>query len=158
MAPTVTLRIALPEDADTLAAVSKRAFDSDVDIGAPWTGGPPGYDEPDWQRRSMRIGDYYALLVDGTLAGGAVVVRKAPTEHELARLFVDPDFHRQGVGTRAMALLFERYPETTRWTLDTPTWNQRTRTFYERLGFTEHGLQTLEDGFELTLYELRTQE
>ena len=55
--------------------------------------------------------------------------------YELGRLFLDPQWHRQGIGKRLMALLFAAYPRPRRWTLDTPIWNRRTRAFYEGLGF-----------------------
>ena len=38
------LEIASPHEAKTLAQISKRAFDSDIDHGAPGPGGPPCYD------------------------------------------------------------------------------------------------------------------
>ena len=155
MRMSVTLRRALPADADDLAAISRRAFDSDVEAGASAPGGPPGYDDPAWQRRMMRAGDYSVLLVDGQTAGGAIVFRKPSGTFELGRIFIDPSRHRQGVGSRAMALLFEQYPGARRWILDTPAWNVRTRAFYEGLGFVEYGRRPVGEGFDLILYELR---
>jgi RimJ/RimL family protein N-acetyltransferase len=152
MAPAVTLRKANPDDAAALAAISQRAFDSDIDFGAPGPGGPPGYDDPAWQRRMMRTGDYYAVLSDGELVGGTMVSRMGDGVFELTRIFLDPARYRQGIGTRAMALTMERYPEARRWILDTPTWNSRSRAFYLHLGFEEYGRRMLGGGFELTLY------
>ena len=153
MTPTVTLETAITEEAGVLAELSRRAFDSDLDIGAPEPGGPPGYDDTDWQLRMMRAGDYYSLIVDEVLAGGAIVLEAAPGECELARIFLCPVWHRQGVGLAAMALVMEQYPQAKRWILDTPAWNPRTRAFYERLGFVEYGTLTLQNGFELVLFE-----
>ena len=48
-------------DADKLARLSKLAFDDDVHYGAPGPGGPPGYDDPAWQRRMMKLGEYYKI-------------------------------------------------------------------------------------------------
>ncbi len=45
-ADDVTLAKAKARDADALADISERAFNSDVDCGAPGPGGPPGYDQP----------------------------------------------------------------------------------------------------------------
>ena len=138
-------------DAEALAEISGRAFDSDVDCGAPGPGGPPGYKSAQWQARMMRIGQYYKVLVDGRLAGGLIVFRKAPQEYELGRIFVDPDFQNQGVGTQAMEFLGEEFPLAKRWTLGTPAWNRRTRHFYKKVGFVEMG----EDGHGGILFEKR---
>jgi ribosomal protein S18 acetylase RimI-like enzyme len=151
--PQVTLRPARPDEADTLAAISARAFHSDHAFGGPVAGGPPGYDSPAWQRQAMRWGEYHAVEVERELVGGAIVSRKGPGHCELSRLFLDPDRHRRGIGRRVMALLEEAYPEVARWTLDTPAWNRRTRPFYEGLGFVEVGRVTHPGGPELILYE-----
>lgn len=151
--PEVLLRRARPEEAAALAAISARAFASDAAVGAPGPGGPPGYDLPDWQREAMGWGDYHAVLVDGQVAGGAIVLRAGPGHCELSRLFLDPTWHGRGIGRRVMALLFETYPQTLRWTLDTPAWNRRTRPFYESLGFGEIGRRVTRAGFELVLFE-----
>jgi ribosomal protein S18 acetylase RimI-like enzyme len=75
-------------------------------------------------------------LFDDRLIGGAIVISHPRGRYYLARIFIDPDYHRRGLGTRAMELLFETYPEARLWNLETPPWNVRTRAFYEKLGFT----------------------
>ena len=156
--PSVALRRARPEEAEALAEISRRAFHSDHAFGGPVAGGPPGYDSPEWQRQAMRWGRYHAVLVAGRLAGGAIVARKGGGHFELSRLFLDPAWHRRGVGRGVMTLLGEAYPEATRWTLDTPVWNRRTRPFYESLGFTEIGRTRQPGGPELVVYERRAPE
>lgn len=156
--PEVALRPARPEEADALAEISRRAFHSDHAFGGPVSGGPPGYDSPDWQRQAMGWGRYHAVVVAGRLAGGAIVAGKGGSRFELSRLFLDPVWHRQGVGRRVMALLWKAYPEATRWTLDTPAWNRRTRPFYESLGFVEVGRMQPPGGPELVVYERRSEQ
>lgn len=156
MTPEVALRRALPAEAGALAEISRRAFDGDVRLGlAPGPGGPPGYDDPDWQARMMTAGRYDAITVDGALSGGAIVFGMGTGHCELGRIFLDPEWHGQGIGKRAMALLFAAYPQTGRWTLDTPTWNRRTRHFYESLGFVAVGERRELGGPNLVLYERR---
>lgn len=130
---------ARPKDAVTLARISERAFHSDIHCGAPGLGGPPGYSSEQWQREMMHIGDYYKVLVGDQIVGGFIVLRKGPREYELWRIFVDPDYQNQGVGTQAFEFLWEEYPLAKRWTLDTPAWNRRTRHFYKKVGFVEVG-------------------
>jgi GNAT superfamily N-acetyltransferase len=135
----VQCKKATPKDSAALARISGRAFHSDIHCGAPGLGGPPGYDSEQWQRKMMRVGDYYKILVGDEIVGGLIVFRKRPREYELGRIFVDPDYQNQGVGTQAMEFLGEEYPLAKRWTLGTPAWNRRTRHFYKKVGFLEVG-------------------
>jgi len=122
-----------------LARISERAFHSDIHCGAPGIGGPPGYNSEGWQRQTMRIGDYFKIIVGDQIVGGVIVLRKRPREYELGRIFVDPDHQNQGVGTQAFEFLWQEYPLAKKWTLGTPAWNQRTRHFYKKVGFVEIG-------------------
>jgi GNAT superfamily N-acetyltransferase len=142
---------AWPEDAARLADVSERAFHSDVNCGAPGIGGPPGYKSAEWQRRMMRLAKYYKILVDGRIVGGFIVFPKEPRCYELGRIFVDPDFQNQGLGTQAFEFLWREYPLAKKWTLGTPSWNRRTRHFYRKVGFVEIGT----DGHDGILLERR---
>lgn len=153
----VVVRKARSQDADVLAEISERAFHSDIHCGAPGLGGPPGYNSAQWQRKMMRMGDYYKILAYDTqleqqrIVGGIIVLRKAPREYELGRIFVDPDFQNQGIGTQAFETLWQEFPLAKRWTLGTPAWNHRTRHFYKKVGFEEVG----EDGQGGVLFERR---
>ncbi|MBK9616470.1 MAG: GNAT family N-acetyltransferase [Uliginosibacterium sp.] len=120
-----------------LTEISKAAFDSDLSVGAPGPGGPPGYDEEKWLQQQVQQGAAYAIVIDDVLIGGALVFRdrRVPSVMELGRVFIDPAFHRQGQGLAAMHALERHFPDIQRWRLDTPSWNTRTRAFYEKLGY-----------------------
>jgi RimJ/RimL family protein N-acetyltransferase len=130
---------ARPGDAAALAHASERAFHSDIHCGAPSIGGPPGYDAAAWQSRMMRAGDYYKVVADRRIAGGMIIFRAGPRQYELGRIFIDPDFQNQGIGTQAIEFLWQAYPLAKRWSLSTPAWNVRTRHFYKKVGFAEMG-------------------
>ena len=55
---------ATPEDAVVLTEISKRAFDNDVNYGAPGPGGPGGYDSAEFQVSVINadIMRYYKML------------------------------------------------------------------------------------------------
>ncbi|MBN2007425.1 MAG: GNAT family N-acetyltransferase [Anaerolineae bacterium] len=136
----VSFEKATPEDAASLAQVSKRAFHSDTQYGAPKSaGGPPGYDSDTGQLRLMLMGEYYKILKDGHIVGGIIFRPLAYQHYELTRIFVDSLYQRQGIGTRAIAFIEALHPEVKRWRLGTPKWNTRTPCFYESCGFVQIG-------------------
>jgi GNAT superfamily N-acetyltransferase len=126
-------------DAKRLAEACKLAFDYDIHYGAPGPGGPPGYDSAAWQLRAMRFGDYYKIVAGDRIVGGIIVLRKGVRAYEVGRIFLEPEYQNQGIGTAAFEFLWETYPLAKRWTLGTPGWNQRTQHFYKKVGFVEVG-------------------
>lgn len=148
----ISLRRAEVADAAILTALSRRAFDADVENGtARGPGGPPGYDDIAWQRKIIEAVDYYVIALDGAPVGGIIAYATAPSEYELGRIYLLPEWQNQGVGAQALALLWPLYPQATVWRLDTPAWNLRTRHFYAREGFAETGVT----GEGLVLFERR---
>ena len=135
----VSLVEAVEGDAERLAEISKRAFDSDVDVGAPGPGGPPGYDSPEFHVRVMRYFDCYNILLDDEMVGGLMVAPNSQEHHVIERVFVDPEHHNSGIATRATEMLWDLYPGVKLWTLGTPEWNARTEHFYEKLSFVQVG-------------------
>lgn len=140
---------ATPDDAVILAQVSERAFHSDVHCGAKGMGGPFGYNHDMWQTRMMMAGKYYKILYDDRIVGGIIVRLLGYRYYEVVRVFVDPLYQNQGIGTQAFEFLWAEFPEVKRWTLGTPAWNRRTRHFYKKVGFVEIG----EDGHDGILLE-----
>lgn len=141
------------EDAERLTEICERAFNTDVDVGAPIEGGPPGYDSSDFQIWAMRVMEYYKVILDETIVGGVIVGSMIGEHKVLERIFVDPDYFRKGIGTRAMELIFERYPDAKLWTLGTPEWNVRNKQFYEKLGFVQVGWDLAEPRWRGIWYE-----
>jgi RimJ/RimL family protein N-acetyltransferase len=131
----LSVTIAYPSDANVLAEISKRAFLSDVVCGGKGEGGPPGYESAQWQVFMMKKSKYHKFTVGDVTIGGAIVINKSKGHYYLGRIFIDPKYHRKGIGTEAMQLLLGNYPDARRWTLETPPWNIRTKAFYEKLGF-----------------------
>jgi len=144
------------EDAEILADISKRAFDSDVEVGAPSAGGPPGYDSVEHHRRVIQMTsfDYLKVLFDGKIVGATSVQKITDSHYEIFNVFIDPNYHRQGIGTQSFELIKVKYPQAKKWTLDTPVWNTRTKAYYEQLGFRQYGIFRWVPTFELRGYEL----
>jgi len=138
---SITIQSAEAQDAATFTDICERAFHSDVEFGTGREGGPPGYDSIEWnsQRIASNFVHYYKIFEDERVVGGFISGLRSRGYHVCERIFVDPDYHRSGVASRAFSLVWDEYPEAQLWTLGTPEWNVRTRNFYEKLGFVQIG-------------------
>ena len=123
-------------DALTLNGMSKRAFDSDVNLGGPSSGGPLGYMSVPFHTKMARQGHLYKLTEDGLIVGGAILFLKGNVLN-VGRIFISPEHFRKGYGIFMMQEIEKLFPEAKEFTLDTPVWNVRTNSFYAKLGYTE---------------------
>ena len=144
------------EDATTLTDKCKRAFDSDSEVGAPGPGGPPGYDSLEWNIKTIKNQylQYYTILKGKEIVGGFIVGDRGPGYQVCERVWVDPDYMRKGIGTKAFELIWEKYPSADLWVLGTPEWNLRTNPFYQSIGFVQIGT-THEYSWNGIFYEKR---
>ena len=124
-------------DAVILVALSKRAFDSDVEVGAPSVGGPPGYKSMPFHMKMARLGNLYKLVDDhGLIVGGAVLIEEKDRLN-VGRIFVSPEHFRKGYGIFMMKSIESVFSDAKELVLDTPIWNRRTNAFYTKLGYKE---------------------
>ena len=133
---SLLLQKASTSDALTLNGMSKRAFDSDVNLGGPSSGGPPGYMSVPFHTKMARQGHLYKLTEDGLIVGGAILFLKG-NELNVGRIFISPEHFHKGYGIFMMQEIEKLFPEAKEFTLDTPVWNVRTNSFYAKLGYTE---------------------
>lgn len=129
------------EHISTLVEISKRAFDSDIEVGASSLGGPPEYDSIEWHVEMLRGGHLFTAVDNETIVGGIIIFADTNDDSVMyiGRLFVSPDLFRKGYGSQIMMLIEDMHPNITTWKLDTPVWNSRTNRFYKKIGFTEVG-------------------
>ena len=124
-------------DAPVLNSISKQAFDRDVDVGAPSSGGPPGYQSVPFHLKMARMNNLFKLVDEnGVILGGAILFRQGDTLN-IGRIFIDPQHFRKGYGIFMMQRIEALFPDVKAFTLDTPAWNTRTNAFYTRLGYLE---------------------
>lgn len=133
------IRLSLEEEVTALTKFSKDAFDTDIYVGGKDIGGPPDYDNVSWHRQMLKEKHLYSVLVQNQLIGGAVLFldMKSPETMYVGRIFIDPELHRKGYGKEMMCLLENMFPDILNWILETPIWNIRTNSFYQKLGFKE---------------------
>ena len=123
-------------DALVLNAISKLAFDSDAEVGAPAAEGPPGYMSLKYHMKMARTLHLYKLTDDGLIVGGAILFPEKDRLN-IGRIFVSPEHFRKGYGIHMMHEIEAMFPEVQEFTLDTPAWNIRTNRFYTKLGYSE---------------------
>lgn len=123
-------------DALSLNGISKRAFDSDVKVGAVSSGGPPGYMSVSYHTKMARMNCLYKLTDNGLILGGAILFLDKD-KLNIGRIFVSPENHRKGYGIYMMQEIEKMFPDVKEFTLDTPIWNVRTNSFYSKLGYKE---------------------
>ena len=68
------------------------------------------------------------------------------------RIFVNKKEFRKGYGLKLMQMIEEHFPGTKVFKLDTPEWNVRTNSFYQKCGYTAVGREHIPE-FDLILYE-----
>lgn len=122
-----------------LVEISKKAFDSDITVGASAKGGPPEYDSIEWHMKMANQGHLFAAIEKDTVIGGIIVFddKNDSSFMYVGRIFVDPSLFRRGYGIQIMAQIEAMNPTITTWCLDTPVWNQRTNRFYKKIGYIE---------------------
>lgn len=123
-------------DAVSLMCISKKAFDSDVEVGASSVGGPPGYATLSFHTKMARMNCLYKLVDDYKIVGGALLFLK-DDQLNVGRIFLAPEHFRKGYGIFMMQQIEESFAEVKVFTLDTPIWNVRTNAFYQKLGYVE---------------------
>ena len=123
-------------DALTLTGISKRSFETDVSVGGPSKGGPPGYMSVPFHTKMARMKHLYKLTDNGLVVGGAILSLKDDVL-KIERIFVAPEYFRKGYGLFMMKQIEELFSNVKKFLLDTPDWNVRTNSLYKKLGYKE---------------------
>ena len=126
------------KDIERIVAISKRAFETDIEVGAAMGDYPPEYDSVLWHEQMRNEGHLLQAVVDGEIVGAAILfVDKDGESLYIGRIFIDPVHHRKGYGLSLMKMVEAHYSGIRRIQLDTPLWNVRTNAFYTKLGYRE---------------------
>ena len=129
----------------TIVSISKRAFETDVNVGGAVGDYPPEYDSFSWHEQMRKEGHLFQAVEEDTVVGGAILFLSEDEEKlYVGRIFIDSAYHKKGFGISLMQLVENLYPNVKEINLDTPTWNIRTNSFYRKLNYIE---TRQEDGF-----------
>lgn len=146
----MTFRKAEENEVGVLTEMSRNAFLSDAEFGS-GDGGPTGYDDYDFHLGHQKKGSLYSLLNGENIVGGAILEEDGDSLY-VYRIFVSAKEFRKGYGLRLMELIEEHFPRTKVFKLDTPEWNVRSNSFYQKCGYTAVGREHIPE-FDLILYE-----
>lgn len=100
---------------------------------------------PSYRRSPKNMEDiirrHYDFLIyaDEIAVGNMIVKLRGAGECHLTSLGVIPGYQRRGIGSRALAFLERRFPESIKFTLDTPADQEGNRLFYRKAGYREVG-------------------
>lgn len=128
------LVLAKSQDALVLTSISKRAFASDIEVGAPQAGGPPGYQSHKFHLNMAAQKHLYTFYNNQLIVGGAILFKDGTNLH-IGRIFIDPEHFHEGLGIKLIEMIENLFSDVTSFTLDTPLWNIRTNSFYQKLGY-----------------------
>lgn len=134
----------IPNDAEALVKAEVAAFHHDTALYGVPLDGPPGYDSVEIALQKMTDHDYFKIVYEEKIIGGIVVMNFGDGHFHLDLIFIAPEYHNLGIGTRVMEFLMESYPAS-KWTLDTPLWAIRNQHFYEKFGFVSVKVTEYED-------------
>ena len=123
---------------ERIVAISKRAFETDIEVGGAIGNYPPEYDSAIWHEQMLNEGHLLQAVIDGEIVGGAILFLDKDGETlYVGRIFIDPVHHRKGYGLSLMELVEACCTGIRKIKLDTPLWNVRTNAFYTKLGYCE---------------------
>ena len=123
---------------ERIVAISKRAFETDIEVGGTIGDYPPEYDSVIWHEQMLNEGHLLQVVIDGEIVGGAILFLDKDGETlYVGRIFIDPVHHRKGYGLSLMKMVETYDSGIQKIKLDTPIWNVRTNSFYTKLGYRE---------------------
>lgn len=130
---------------EAIISMSKRAFETDVEVGGVSGDYPPEYDSVIWHEQMLMEDHLYQAVEGGRIVGVAILFWNEAEENlYIGRIFIDSAYHRKGYGILLVECIESLYPNVKKIELDTPLWNIRTNSFYKKLGYIEI---KQEDGF-----------
>lgn len=139
----ITLLPARLEDAEQLTAIMKKTFDEEART---WLGvvdshivdyniQPPGYDSVQTTRYMIEELTYFKIVLGEQLIGGVILTLTGKRFGRIDRIYIDPSFQGQGLGSEVIRLMEKAHPTVTTWDLETSPRQKGNLHFYEKMGF-----------------------
>ncbi|MCW4011438.1 MAG: GNAT family N-acetyltransferase [Candidatus Bathyarchaeota archaeon] len=136
--PKVELVQAIEEHAALLALCSQRAYEKASEDHEHEVWGPRGYKSAKDQLYYIDKLETYSIVYDEIIVGGLVISDNGFGVKEIVRIFVDPDFQGNGIGSATLSTVME-ISEAKAWTGGSIKWNTANQGFLEKNGFKRVG-------------------
>jgi len=146
----ITIIPAILDDAASLTAIQKQAFEIYQDEASPYL-----RESSELKHQiENRTRDIYKIVADDLLCGGIAVCNNGDGEYYLNRIYILPQLQGKSVGRKAIELCEKKYPDAKRWTVDFPVDQLANKKCYEYSGYYDTGLrETISDKLILAYYE-----
>lgn len=144
------LQRAVEEDAQRIVNARDQSFYDDyIRFGE-----CPGYHHTQEEMKcTIQKADVYLILVDGKMVGDVSVHQPSEDGSQwIGCLEIIPEYQNSGIGSEVLRTIFNLYPETPKWELETPIQNKRNCHFYEKAGFCGTGKTIHSDLLTLRTY------
>ncbi len=151
----ITFREATVDDAALLADIAMRAFAWDRER----YGTMPPLGTENEQSVFIEKDDYFAICLGAQVIGAIGGPVWDETSRVIGPLFIDPEFHGQGAGRKAVEFIQNTFQDKPIWWVSTPHKSYRNQKFYETLGFRkdheippDDGIKNAPEDFMLCIY------
>lgn len=134
------LRLSDLKEVEEITKISIEAFHSDYLVGLDPNDGPPDYDSLKWHEQMQNESHLYSFLNEGGIIIGGAVLFASEEMIYIGRIFISPEYQRQGYGIRMMNEIENTFSSSKLFKLDTPANNIRTNSFYQKLGYVQSGI------------------
>ncbi|WP_144611329.1 GNAT family N-acetyltransferase [Bacillus cereus] len=129
-------------DAEKLTEIMRRTFDEEAkrwlcgqDDVIDYNIQPPGYSSVEMMKYSIEELDCYKVIMDEKIIGGIIVTISGKSYGRVDRIFVDPVYQGNGIGSHVIKLIEEVYPSIRIWDLETSSRQISNHHFYKKLGY-----------------------
>lgn len=126
------------EDADAINELMKKVYEDEL---RRWFQGHedelkiPTMNVPDAHKYHRWNQGYYKILYKNELAGVILIYTTGREHGRIDRFYISPEEQSRGIGSSVLAQMEERYPNVTKWTLETVQRSPRNHHFYEKNGY-----------------------
>ncbi|MDT9024167.1 MULTISPECIES: GNAT family N-acetyltransferase [Rossellomorea] len=138
----ITIEKATIQDAEALTDIKRKVFDAEKEKWLSYAEDvvdyniqPPGYDSIEMGKYMIHELNYFKILYQEVLVGGVIVTLEGKRHGRVDRIFVDSDYQGKGIGSAAIRLVEEKFPQVKSWELETSSRQLNNHAFYEKLGY-----------------------
>ncbi|WP_173108137.1 GNAT family N-acetyltransferase [Bacillus sp. KH172YL63] len=96
---------------------------------------PPGYASVEMTRYMMDELEYFKIIENDRIVGGIIVTLTGNVFGRIDRIFVQPDHQGKKIGSKAMKLIEETFPNVGTWELETSSRQVNNHHFYGKMGY-----------------------